>query len=305
MQYVFAGSWDKTITRLTFGPDPSVKGDVTQQQNFTAHSDFVKCLLVARTSAQEAVLISGGADGDVNVWSFTGERLASIKPQCRGIEDLKLDPYSNPDAPVVVFSTSQREIFSFVLADIKSMRAGGLKLSNPIIQHETGVYKLAFDHEGDLWTASADKTAKRLVRENGYVADTTLVHPDFVRDVALHESSGMVITACRDEEIRLWNSGTSELIHVFTGHFEEVTGLAISGSMLLSISIDATLRRWSLRPADIQKAVEEARNPNLLEQEPEPKMNLGMLTAEEEAELKALMENEEEDTLEKMAMDEQ
>jgi WD40 repeat protein len=206
---------------------------------------------------------------------------------------------------VVFASTSKQEIFSFAIPSASEITAHKFVLTPPILAHATSVYKLHFDDDGDLWTASADKTAKHLLRADGWTADTTLTHPDFVRDVVTHGRYGWAITACRDENVRVWNTAMGDLHHVFTGHYEEVTGLALVGDLVISVSIDATLRRWSVAPADLSKAVEEAKHPRLLEQEPEPKTDLGMLTEEEEAELRALMESEEQETLERMAMDEQ
>ena len=299
--YIFAGGWDKTISTIKLGSQRSGAPTASSQSSFKAHADFVKCLSVAQTPDKKIVVLSGGADGDLCIWSIDGQRLARLKPKSRGIECITLDPLSTPESPQIFFSTSQREIFSFTLP--KSTEMTTISLSEPIIQHETSVYKLCFDNDGDLWTCSADKSAKRLVRENGYVADTILAHPDFVRDIIIHETAGLAITACRDEEVRVWSSSTSQLLHTFSGHYEEVTGLAITGNTLVSISIDATLRRWSLAPQDLQKAIEEVKKPKT-ELEPEIKNDFG-LTEEEEAELRAMMEDEEADVLDKMARDEQ
>lgn len=218
---------------------------------------------------------------------------------------MALDPLSSPDNPLVFFSTSKREIFYFALLDSSRLTTTQIELSAPILVHETSVYKLHFDDDGDLWTASADKTAKHLSRHDNWAADTALQHPDYVRDIVTHDRYGWVVTACRDEEVRVWSKTTGALHHVFAGHYEEVTGLALTNDLVISVGIDATLRRWSLAPADLQKAVQEAQNPHLLEQEPEPQSDLPMLTEEEEAELQALMEDEESEILDKMARDEQ
>jgi hypothetical protein len=60
-----------------------------------------------------------------------------------------------------------------------------------------------------MWTASADKTAKCLVRADGWKANLSLDHPDFVRDILVDEAGGWVVTACRDEEVRVWNRSVS------------------------------------------------------------------------------------------------
>ncbi|KEF54641.1 uncharacterized protein A1O9_09083 [Exophiala aquamarina CBS 119918] len=304
---IFAGCWDKSVWRYTFRFAEAVnKGrTVTEHRSFPAHRDFVKCLIVARTPDNQEILITGGAEGEIRFWTLDGQACGVLKPDSRGIEDLALDPLSSPDNPLVFFSTSQREIFYFALPDSSKLPTNRIQMSAPILAHETSVYKLHFDDDGDLWTASADKTAKHLSRNHNWVSDTTLQHPDYVRDVVTHDQYGWVVTACRDEEIRVWYKATGDLHHVFSGHYEEVTGLALTNDLVISVSIDATLRRWSLAPAELQKAVHAAQNPSLLEQERGPKSDLPMLTEEEEAELQALMESEESEILEKMARDEQ
>jgi WD40 repeat protein len=303
---IYASCWDKSIWAYKFERSAaSGSYQITDVASFHAHADFVKSLTVAYTADRQAILVTGGADGDLRIWTPDGQPLATLKPQARAIECIVLDPLSPPEAPVIFFSTSQRDIFKVAIPLMAEINSKSLQLSPLPVAHETSVYKLHFDNDGDLWTASADKTAKRLVRENGWFADVTLSHPDFVRDVVTHERYGLVVTACRDEEVRVWDRGTGNLLHIFTGHFEEVTGLALNGSLVISVGIDGTLRRWDISPPALQKAIDDAKNPDLTMQNAEPKTDLGMLTAEEEAELRALMEDEEADTLEKMVRGEQ
>lgn len=82
------------------------------------------------------------------------------------------------------------------------------------------------------------------------------------------------------------------LHHTFSGHFEEVTGLVLVGSTIVSVGIDATIRQWSLRPDELQQAVDLAKK-SVEEEEKEEEKEApnaeSMLTAEEEAELAELM----------------
>ncbi|KAI9870170.1 MAG: hypothetical protein M1830_004570 [Pleopsidium flavum] len=135
---------------------------------------------------------------------------------------------------------------------------------------------------------------KCLSRERGWKADTVLKHPDFVRDVVVDDRGGWVITGCRDEEVRVWNRATGELHHTFSGHSEEVTGLLLLGQIVVSVSIDATIRKWSLKPDELRKATieaEEARK-GLTEEKREP-VKKSLMTAEEESELAELMDDSE------------
>ncbi|KAJ5127159.1 hypothetical protein N7448_007938 [Penicillium atrosanguineum] len=265
---LFAGCWDKAVWSW----------DVA-----SGHNDFVKSVVSVRLHGED-LLISGSADAQILVFKIaSGERIETFKDHARGIQDLAFDPEMD-DQPVLFSAGSDREIRQFKIF-------GGGEPLDPLLPHETSVYKMFFDNDGDLWTASADKTAKCLVRADGWKANLTLEHPDFVRDIVVYETGGWVVTACRDEEVRVWNRSTGELHHTFSGHFEEVTGLALVGSTVASVAIDGTIRQWSLRPDELQKAVDLAKNGPEEEEEEEKTDGEPMLTEEEERELAELMDD--------------
>lgn len=197
---VYAGCWDKTI----WSWDVETR---KPQRRFEGHTDFVKTV-TSTIIGKQHVLVSGGADAKIITWDLlTGERLHVLQGHARAVQDLKIDPMVNEgDKSLTLYSAgSDRTIQSFCLPSDSTSPT----LADVTIQHETSVYKLFFDEDGDLWTASADKTAKCLARESNWKANTTLDHPDFVRDVVVHERSGYVVTACRDEEVRVWNRAVS------------------------------------------------------------------------------------------------
>ncbi|KAJ5682279.1 hypothetical protein N7462_005444 [Penicillium macrosclerotiorum] len=269
---LFAGCWDKTIWSWDVA-------STQPRQKYEGHSDFVKSVISVRLQGQD-LLVSGGADAKVLVFNLTsGEMTETFKGHARGVLDLSIDPELEESQATIFSAGSDREIRQFQLF-------GGGGEIEPILPHDTSVNKLFFDQDGDLWSASADKTAKCLVRADGWKANISLEHPDFVRDIVIYEAGGWVVTACRDEEVRVWNRSTGELHHTFSGHFEEVTGLALVGSTVVSVGIDGTVRQWSLRPDELQKAVELAKTGP---KEEEKANDEPMLTEEEERELAELM----------------
>lgn len=238
--------------------------------------------------------MSGSADATIIVWdAASGEKLHTLKGHARGVLALALDPvqYAPANASAIVFSAgSDREIRRWQIG--RDSAAELQDAPSPIIAHETNVDAIHFDADGDLWTASADRTAKCLSRSRNWEEDARFEHPDFVRDVAIDETGGWVITACRDEEVRVWERGSGKLHHVFSGHFEEVTGLLLlSGQKVASVSIDATVRQWSLQAADLAEAIKEAEDERLGKAEAKGPEKENLLTEEEEAELAALMED--------------
>ncbi|KAI4156424.1 MAG: hypothetical protein LQ341_000015 [Variospora aurantia] len=250
---VDVGSWDKTIWSWSLASrQPLVR--------YRGHMDFVKCVITLKLDLND-IVISGGADASIIVWAIdTGDKLHTLKGHTRGILDLAVDPISQNDndglrhgpKEVIVFSAgSDREIRRW---RIGLETAEQMDADNPILAHETSVYALRFDADGDLWTASADGTAKCLSRSHQFRADTTILHGDYVRAVALEEIGGYVLTAGRSEDIMVWDRGTGDLVHVFEGHYEEVTGLVMSGQRCVSVGIDGTVRTWSVKLSDLQNA---------------------------------------------------
>ena len=244
------------------------------------------------------VLISGSADASIILWDVeTGEKLHVFRGHTRGILDLAVDPatisspVAGPDrTSIVLFSAgSDREIRRWCINDVLST-TGEIETGETILQHETSVYSLRFDADDDLWTASADGTVKCLSRERGWQADTTLVHGDYVRAVAVDERGGWIVSAGRDEDVKIWDRTSAKLYHIFPGHFEEITGVVLIGQTVVTVSIDATIRRWSLQAEDLGKALQEAEDAKTGVQKEEKIMQQkGVITADEERELLDLM----------------
>lgn len=68
--------------------------------------------------------------------------------------------------------------------------------------------------------------------------------------------------------------------------------LLLLGSTVVSVGIDATLRRWSLRSDDLKKAKFEAQEVQAGKKIEEEPAKESLLTEEEERELAALMDDE-------------
>ncbi|KAI5300835.1 hypothetical protein KEM55_004587 [Ascosphaera atra] len=295
---LFAGCWDRRIWSW------DVKTAAVLHK-YEGHSDFVKSVVCVVVDGRE-ILVTSGSDAQVITWDVKDRKKTNVFKglHARGIQDLALDPESTGEegtaaeeaaaeatkTPTIYTAGSDRTIRAVKLS---STDPNANQYIEPITEHDTSVWKLFFDTDGDLWTASADKTAKCLGRHQGWKSQLTLDHPDYVRDVVVHERGGWAITACRDEEIRVWNRSTGELYHTFSGHFEEVTGLTLAGNdedILVSVSIDGTVRQWPLDAAGLRKAKEEAEKPPP-EPQPEKKEETNALTEEEEKELAELMDD--------------
>lgn len=302
---VFAGSWDKDI--WSWDVETAQLG-----RKFSGHADFIKVVICTRISGKE-ILISGGADKKILVWDIeTGKRLLTLQDPTTtmlAVQHIAIDPIlSTPDAVVIASASSDPHIRRWKitatgfeqLAETFDDRPDTEKLT--IVEHDTSVYRLVYDvesEEGDLWTASADGTAKCLARSRNFASDDVFAHGDYVRAVIPTEN--WVVTAGRDENVKVWDRSSGKLYCTLEGHYEEVTDLILLRNSrglpdkICSVSIDGTIRTWPLQKGELDevvKKIEESKKP--VEQEAELEAELeadNLLTAEEEAELAELMDD--------------
>ncbi|KAH9898800.1 WD40 repeat-like protein [Xylariomycetidae sp. FL2044] len=296
---IFAGSWDKDI----WSWDATTKAP---GRKFSGHSDFVKALVCTRIGGKEC-MISGGADKKIIVWDIeTGARLHAMQDQAismMAVQHLAIDPaQSTPDEAILVSASSDPHVRRWrirldgfeQIKEASPNEPGGLRPT--ILEHETTVYRLYFDVEGeevDLWTASGDGTAKCLARLKGFGADDSIQHGDHVRAVALADP--WVVTAGRDEDIKVWDRSSGKLYCTLEGHYDEVTDLLVldGGRRIVSVSIDGTVRSWPMQKSELDKVNKgKADRENGVEKETAVTSGDGLMTAEEEAELAALMDDD-------------
>lgn len=298
---VFAGSWDKDI--WSWDIETSNPG-----RKYSGHADFVKTVVCVVVGGKH-LLISGGADKKILVWDIdTGRRLHTLQDPTTtmlAVQHIAVDPVlSTADSAVFASASSDPNIrrWKITLDDYEQLAETFVGKPDEerlaIQEHETSVYKLVYDDtsddDADLWTASADGTAKCLARSRNFVTDDSFEHGDYVRGVVVTES--WVVTAGRDEDVKVWDRSTGKLYCTLVGHYEEITDLLPlrdpqgTSRKACSVSIDGTIRTWPLNKSELDEVVvkiQKAAEPK----EEEKKKEDGMLTAEEEAELAELMDD--------------
>lgn len=240
------------------------------------------------------------------VWDIaTGERIHTLRDKLdtmMAVQDLVIDPEDSTDSEIVLVSSSSDPHIrrwrisltsaSQILDKTESNEGAKEPPRSTILEHETSVYQVIFAGDGedtDLWTASADGTAKCLSRAKNWSTEESYEQGDYVRAVVV--TGEWVVTAGRNEDVKVWDRSTGKLRFVYDGHYEEVTGLVgfDGGKKVVSVSIDGTVRTWGLTNLDIEKVIKEREEKakGVKEEKVQPKKSL--LTAEEEAELAELM----------------
>ncbi|RWA10568.1 hypothetical protein EKO27_g4538 [Xylaria grammica] len=296
---VFAGSWDKDIWSWNLETKALVR-------KYSGHTDFVKAIVCARIGSKD-YLISGGADKKIMVWDIeTGSRIHVIQDQTvsmMALQHLIIDPLeSTPEAAILVSASSDPHIRRWRITTSAVEQIKEVSATEPnsvrhsILEHDTTVYKLFFDVDGeevDLWTSSGDGTAKCLSRQKGFATDDTIKHGSHVRAVAVTDQ--WIITAGRDEDVKVWDRTSGKLYCTLEGHYNEVTDLVVlaEGNQVASVSIDGTVRKWPLYKNELDRINKERdEKANEVQQEEAEEPREGLMTLEEEAELAALMEED-------------
>lgn len=214
---MYGGSWDKTI----IGWDAETREKVV---TFEGHTDFVKSLLLVPcgkgTGYPEGLLLSGGSDKAIIIWdAATGKELKQLKGHTRAVGALALDPVeSTPEVFIIYSGGSSRDLrkWRVPVGDVTSAQ----EIGEPIVEHDTNVHRIRFlGDDGDCWTASADFTARRLdvrdgKKKDGQRSDTVFRHADYVNDVLMDPTGRFAITACRDEDVKLWDIGVSQHLSI-------------------------------------------------------------------------------------------
>lgn len=303
---LFAGAWDKAVWSWDLASR-------APGRKYVGHSDFVKAVVCARIGGKEC-LISGGADKKIMVWDVaTGARLHTLQDvavNMLSIQDIVVDTASSTEDELTIISASSDphirrwkiRLDGWEKVD-ESVPDTPAAERHTILEHETTVYKLVLDQDGeeaDLWTSSGDGTAKCLSRLRGFTCDDTFHHGDHVRAVAVTDQ--WVITAGRDEDLKYWDRSSGKLYCCLQGHYDEVTELVVLksatgtggvGERVCSVSIDGTVRTWPLDKAGIDAMVkEQGEKPAEEEEVDKAPESGGLLTLDEEAELAALMEDD-------------
>lgn len=87
-----------------------------------------------------------------------------------------------------------------------------------------------------------------------------LSHPFFVNAAKYSPDGKVIATASSDRKVRIWDSETGELLHVFEGHNLIVNNVSFSqdGKMLASMAMDKSVRIWDIENSVLLHTLENA-----------------------------------------------
>lgn len=128
-----------------------------------------------------------------------------------------------------------------------------------LARHKLGVRAVALSGSGHalvgcadgvirLWDVAGGELLRRLPRDGGRAPTAVAVSLD----------GRVAVCASRACELRVWDTSQDAVVHILTGHADQVTSVAVSadGTRAVSGSDDATVRLWNLTTGELAHCIE-------------------------------------------------
>lgn len=271
-QWVVSGSWDKTIRLWDLASGRCVR-------LLIGHSGLVNSVRMSRDSRW---ILSGGWDGTVRLWeAATGRCLRTFAGHSSMVSTVAFSPttglaasgswdrtirlYQVPERPTLVCTHQLSESWRY---DFTAARQKG----DDSLEELLGRVRIALDEGSDDTALELMRRCRPLVRPSeGEEAvdeahrlwrqlsrlmprtdlrdvrmERTLALPDVVFAGDLNGDARQILTAGRDQVLRLWDTATGECARSFNGHSDRVLAarLRADGRQALSGGGDQMLRLW-------------------------------------------------------------
>jgi eukaryotic-like serine/threonine-protein kinase len=183
-------------------------------------------------------VVTSGMDGTIRTWeASSGRETRVIRPRTNAVAAIA----SHPNQPRFAIA------YAGAPAVVWDLEAGRIVKELPI---ENGV-GVTFSPDGTLLAVAAGGTRTELFDSETWCSRGGVgqIAKDGASDTVVFSSKGdRLITAGRDQDIRIWDIASGELLRVLRGHSARVRGLQVfaGDERLVSVGSDKSVRIWDL-----------------------------------------------------------
>ncbi|MGH9277207.1 MAG: NB-ARC domain-containing protein [Acidimicrobiales bacterium] len=199
---------------------------------------------VAMDASGETV-VSGAADGQVVVWTTTGQRQRTLDHHDGAVNSVGFDA----SGARVVSGGADGTVR---IVDVKSGTERAV-----LRGHNGAVNSVSFDALGTrVVSGGADGTVRIWDAEGGAELKVIPAHEKWVNAVAFDSSGTRIVSGAFDTLVKIWEAESGEELAVLYGHSRPVNAVAFAGAdkRIVSAAGDATVRIW-----DVEECVELSR----------------------------------------------
>jgi len=206
-------------------------------QTLVGHNGPVRCVTVSPSSSHFA---SGGDDGEVMIWSESGEGGEWARVQV--LEDHTSSIWAvcfSPDGKQLATGSWDK------LINLYSFNEGNAILAHTLEGHTDWVYSLSFSPDCKLLcSGSWDKSIKFWNPADGsLVKSIDQAHTSYVYSVSYSPNGRILVSAGNDNTTKIWDAETFELKHTFQQEFDtrQLT-ITADSNFIVSANTDHTVR---------------------------------------------------------------
>lgn len=226
----------KTVEQSTIDSITTTLRDVLlngEEVNRITGHPAAKGINTVAYSPDDAMVVTGGVDGNIRLWSAAGESIRTLEGHGKVIYEVVFSPDGK-------FLLSGSEDSTARLWDVETG-----ELLQVFEDQENTIYGVSFSPDGQaIASASVDGTVK-IYAVTGELLQTLETGAENY-DVSFNADGSAIATASEDGILRLWNL-EGELLNELEAHDDGISTVAFSpkGDLLATGSWDQTARLWT------------------------------------------------------------
>jgi WD40 repeat protein len=223
-------------------------------KQFYGHAGPVWCLWF---DPEEDLLLSGGYDATVKVWSLSGERCeATLRGHDGWVRSLEVLQASRR----VVSGGSDGVLKIWNLATRQNVHSTRPPNNDP--RHSTHCLAAIEQQEALITGHSGMHHLQRWDLATMERAETFIGHDDDIYAIHTDGPSSLLVSGSKDRTLKVWDTRTSSsrpggCVATLSGHTGAVLDLKLRGNRIVSASMDKTVRMWDIREPRVPLATLE------------------------------------------------
>merc|ERR1719282_393933 len=220
-------------------------------KQFQGHAGPVWCLWF---DPDRDLLLSGGYDETVKLWSLSGERCeATLRGHVGWVRSLQV----MQGGRVAVSGGSDGLLKLWNLEAQQCLQTNGPPNDDP--RHST--HSLAVDEQQDT-LISSHSGMHHLLRwniETMQCFESFVGHDDDIYAIHTENHSSLLVSGSKDRSLRVWDTRIPDkrCINTLRAHTGAVLDVKLRGNRIVSASMDKTVRMWDIRQPQIPLATFE------------------------------------------------